>query len=151
MASKVDLKRDLVAQLGEQLAMARTAHAAASEGAVHEYIMNAQGVYELVWALGTERVYGCSESEYRRRGWASFHVSEGWEEASIARTRRYLAGETIEFTVQIRRMDGQLRWVGPEKGVVHLALAAVVNALWDLWAKAEGKPLWKLLSRPCHS
>jgi L-fuconate dehydratase len=47
-----------------------------------------------------------------------------------------------------RRMvgDSQLRWVGPEKGVLHLATAAVVNAVWDLWAKVEGKPLWKLLS-----
>ncbi len=42
--------------------------------------------------------------------------------------------------------DSQLRWLGPEKGVIHLATAAVVNALWDLWAKAVGKPLWKLLS-----
>src|SRR5919107_1357049 len=42
--------------------------------------------------------------------------------------------------------DSQLRWVGPEKGVLHLATAAVVNAVWDLWAKVEGKPLWKLLS-----
>jgi L-fuconate dehydratase len=41
--------------------------------------------------------------------------------------------------------DTQLRWVGPEKGVLHLATAAVVNAVWDLWAKVEGKPLWKLL------
>ncbi|HMM43647.1 MAG TPA: enolase C-terminal domain-like protein, partial [Thermomicrobiales bacterium] len=38
------------------------------------------------------------------------------------------------------------RWVGPEKGVIHLATAAVVNAVWDLWAKAEGKPLWKLVA-----
>jgi L-fuconate dehydratase len=47
-----------------------------------------------------------------------------------------------------RRMvgDTQLRWVGPEKGVLHLATAAVVNAVWDLWAKVEGKPLWKLLA-----
>ena len=47
-----------------------------------------------------------------------------------------------------RRMvgDSQLRWVGPEKGVLHLATAAVVNAVWDLWAKVEGKPLWKLLA-----
>src|SRR5574337_308795 len=36
--------------------------------------------------------------------------------------------------------DSQLRWVGPEKGVIHLATAAVVNAVWDLYAKAEGKP-----------
>jgi L-fuconate dehydratase len=42
--------------------------------------------------------------------------------------------------------DSQLRWIGPEKGVIHLATAAVVNALWDLWAKLEAKPLWKLLS-----
>ena len=41
--------------------------------------------------------------------------------------------------------DSHLRWVGPEKGVIHLATAAVVNALWDLYAKLEGKPLWKLL------
>lgn len=42
--------------------------------------------------------------------------------------------------------ESQLRWVGPEKGVIHLATAALVNAVWDLWAKAEGKPLWKLLA-----
>jgi L-fuconate dehydratase len=42
--------------------------------------------------------------------------------------------------------DSQLRWLGPEKGVVHLALAAIVNAVWDLYAKVERKPLWKLLA-----
>src|SRR3989441_1390977 len=42
--------------------------------------------------------------------------------------------------------DSQLRWIGPEKGAIHLATAAVVNAVWDLWAKVEGKPLWKLLT-----
>jgi L-fuconate dehydratase len=41
--------------------------------------------------------------------------------------------------------DSQLRWIGPEKGVIHLATAAVVNAVWDLWAKSEKKPVWKLL------
>ena len=41
--------------------------------------------------------------------------------------------------------DSQLRWVGPDKGVIHLATAALVNAVWDLYAKVEGKPLWKLL------
>src|SRR6476646_1780694 len=43
--------------------------------------------------------------------------------------------------------DDQLRWLGPEKGVVHLAAGALVNAVWDLWAKAEGLPLWQLLAR----
>jgi L-fuconate dehydratase len=42
--------------------------------------------------------------------------------------------------------DSQLRWVGPEKGVIHLATAAVVNAVWDLWAKIERKPLWRLVA-----
>ncbi len=41
---------------------------------------------------------------------------------------------------------GQLRWLGPEKGVIHLATAAVVNAVWDLWAKVEAKPLWRLVA-----
>jgi len=40
--------------------------------------------------------------------------------------------------------DSQLRWIGPEKGAVHLAAAAIVNAVWDLYAKSRGKPLWKL-------
>ncbi len=63
-----------------------------------------------------------------------------------------VVGQTLEsFTRDMagfwRRItgDSQLRWVGPEKGVIHLATAAVVNAVWDLYAKAEGKPLWKLL------
>ena len=42
--------------------------------------------------------------------------------------------------------DSQLRWLGPEKGVMHMAIGAVVNALWDLKAKREGKPLWALLA-----
>ncbi|MSP12050.1 MAG: L-fuconate dehydratase [Chloroflexi bacterium] len=42
--------------------------------------------------------------------------------------------------------DSQLRWIGPEKGAIHLATAAVVNAVWDLYAKVEQKPLWKLLA-----
>lgn len=42
--------------------------------------------------------------------------------------------------------DSQLRWLGPEKGVMHMAIGAVVNALWDLKARRAGKPLWKLLA-----
>ena len=42
--------------------------------------------------------------------------------------------------------DSQLRWIGPEKGAIHLALGAIVNALWDLYAKREGKPLWRLIT-----
>ena len=42
--------------------------------------------------------------------------------------------------------DSQIRWLGPEKGVVHLAAAAIVNAVWDLLAKRAGKPLWRYLA-----
>jgi L-fuconate dehydratase len=42
--------------------------------------------------------------------------------------------------------DSQLRWLGPEKGVMHMAIGAVLNALWDHAARREGKPLWRLLS-----
>jgi L-fuconate dehydratase len=63
-----------------------------------------------------------------------------------------VVGQTLEsFTADMgrfwRRMvgDSQLRWIGPEKGAIHLATAAIVNAVWDLWAKQVGKPLWKLL------
>ena len=42
--------------------------------------------------------------------------------------------------------DSQLRWIGPDKGAVHLATAAVVNAVWDLWAKSVGKPVWRLVA-----
>jgi L-fuconate dehydratase len=63
-----------------------------------------------------------------------------------------LIGRSLEaFTSDMRAFwryitgDSQLRWIGPDKGAMHLAVAAVVNAVWDLWAKVEGKPLWKLL------
>jgi L-fuconate dehydratase len=55
---------------------------------------------------------------------------------------------TAEFGAFHRRLtnESQLRWLGPEKGVVHLATAAIVNALWDLWAKHSRKPVWKLVA-----
>lgn len=42
--------------------------------------------------------------------------------------------------------DGQLRWLGPEKGVMHMAIGAVVNAIWDLRCRIEGRPLWRVLA-----
>ena len=61
---------------------------------------------------------------------------------------RTLASITEDFGGFWRALagDSQLRWVGPEKGVTHLALAAVVNAVWDLWGKVEGKPVWRLVA-----
>ncbi|MCH4562122.1 L-fuconate dehydratase [Halomonas sp. EGI 63088] len=49
------------------------------------------------------------------------------------------------FWRHITSGDSQLRWIGPDKGAIHLATAAIVNAIWDLWAKTEGKPIWKML------
>ncbi|KAF2157656.1 enolase C-terminal domain-like protein [Myriangium duriaei CBS 260.36] len=51
-------------------------------------------------------------------------------------------GKTWRYLVS----DSQLRWIGPEKGVIHLALGAVVNALWDLWAKTLDKPVWRIVA-----
>ena len=62
----------------------------------------------------------------------------------VGRTLESLASDMGAFW-DLLTGDSQYRWLGPEKGVVHLATAAVVNAVWDLYAKAEGKPLWKLL------
>src|SRR5436190_24392420 len=69
--------------------------------------------------------------------------------AAIEAYRHLVVGERLEaiaedFAGFWRRLasDSQLRWLGPEKGVIHLALAAIVNAVWDLYAKAERKPLW---------
>ncbi len=73
--------------------------------------------------------------------------------AAIRALKPLVIGKTLEsFTANMGafwRMitgDSQLRWIGPEKGAIHLATAAVVNAVWDLYAKVEGKPLWKLLA-----
>ena len=72
--------------------------------------------------------------------------------AAVAALRPFVVGRTLDSIVDDFAAfwyelvgDGQLRWVGPEKGVIHLATAAIVNAVWDLYAKVEGKPLWKLL------
>ena len=73
--------------------------------------------------------------------------------AAIELLAGHVVGRTLEDIAADMRgfwrslvADSQLRWLGPEKGVVHLATAALVNAVWDLYAKVEGKPLWKLLA-----
>ena len=85
----------------------------------------------------------------------TFTIGRGTEVcvAAIEALARHLVGARVEETVLDlaglwRRLvsDSQLRWLGPEKGVIHLATAALVNAFWDLHAKLEGKPLWKLLA-----
>ncbi|CAM3328264.1 L-fuconate dehydratase [Zobellia roscoffensis] len=85
----------------------------------------------------------------------TFTIGRGNElcAAAIQSLAPLVVGKTLEsFTADMGAFwkmitgDSQLRWLGPEKGVIHLATGAVVNAVWDLYAKAEGKPLWKLLA-----
>src|SRR5256884_7897839 len=84
----------------------------------------------------------------------TFTIGRGTEicVAAINAFAPFIIGRTLESLTedmaQFWRMmtgESQLRWLGPEKGVIPLATAAVVNAVWDLYAKAENKPLWKLL------
>jgi L-fuconate dehydratase len=74
--------------------------------------------------------------------------------AAIRSLESYVVGLDVEATLadlgafwKTLVHDSQLRWLGPEKGIMHMAIGAVVNALWDLKAKRAGEPLWRLLSR----
>ncbi|WP_026547899.1 L-fuconate dehydratase [Paenarthrobacter nicotinovorans] len=75
------------------------------------------------------------------------------EAAAIEALRHHILGREAEellddmgATWKLLVHDSQLRWLGPEKGVMHMAIGAVINALWDLKAKRAGLPLWDLLS-----
>ncbi len=63
----------------------------------------------------------------------------------VGRSLEEIFGEPVAFWRSLTA-DVQLRWLGPEKGVIHMAAGAIVNAVWDLRAKAEGKPMWRLLA-----
>ena len=71
--------------------------------------------------------------------------------AAIGALTPYLIGRPVDQDLgELWRElvhDSQLRWLGPEKGVMHMAIGAVVNAFWDLAAKRAGLPLWQLLAR----
>ncbi len=73
--------------------------------------------------------------------------------ATIEAMKHLMVGLTLEsFTADMGAFwrhitgDSQLRWIGPEKGAIHLATGAIVNAVWDLWAKVMGKPVWRLIT-----
>lgn len=72
--------------------------------------------------------------------------------AAIRALSALLKGVTVESLMAepvtlYRKLtgDSQLRRVGPEKGVIHLAAAAVINAVWDLWARIQKKPVWQVV------
>ena len=101
-------------------------------------------------------VYVTLETDGRHTGYGftftNGHGTEVGVAAARALARLVVGRELEEITADFRgfyhrlTQDPQLRWIGPEKGIVHMATAAVVNAIWDLWARREGKPVWKLLA-----
>ncbi|MBQ0978432.1 L-fuconate dehydratase [Micromonospora sp. M61] len=83
----------------------------------------------------------------------TFTIGRGNEvcRAAIEALVPYVVGldpDTVDLGAFARSLtqDSQLRWLGPEKGVMHLATAAVINAMWDLVAKRAGKPVWRYLA-----
>ncbi len=100
-------------------------------------------------------VYVTLETDGPLAGFGLTFTNGAGNEIGVAAARalgRLVVGRPLdEITADFRgfyhrlTQDPQLRWIGPEKGIVHMATGAVVNALWDLWARGEGKPVWKLL------
>jgi len=95
-----------------------------------------------------------TDSEFEGHG-LTFTLGRGTDlcVAALHYLSRFVAGAklgsiTEDFVAFSRRLtdDSQFRWLGPEKGVIQLACGAMINAVWDLYAKAEGLPLWRLLA-----
>ncbi|KAM4606609.1 mitochondrial enolase superfamily member 1 isoform 1-T1 [Polymixia lowei] len=99
--------------------------------------------------------YVVIDTDHGMKGYGlTFTVGRGTEivVCAVEALSGLVVGKSLEEIVsdfrgfyRLLTSDGQMRWIGPEKGVIQLATAAVLNAVWDLWARAEGKPLWKLL------
>ncbi|USP73502.1 uncharacterized protein yc1106_00776 [Curvularia clavata] len=110
--------------------------------------MNAAGDYSSAYCILH------TDSELKGHG-MTFTIGRGNEIVctAIAHLADRIKGHTLDSLVANwgktwRHLvnDSQLRWIGPEKGVIHLALGAVVNAIWDLWAKSLGKPVWRIVA-----
>ncbi|KAF1982708.1 mandelate racemase/muconate lactonizing protein-like protein [Aulographum hederae CBS 113979] len=110
--------------------------------------MNAAGDYSAAYCLLK------TDSEFTGHG-MTFTIGRGNEIvcAAIPLLANRIKGRTLDSLTENwgatwRHLvnDSQLRWIGPEKGVIHLALGAVVNAIWDLWAKTLGKPVWRVVA-----
>ncbi|MCO8275079.1 fuconate dehydratase [Actinoplanes sp. TRM 88003] len=81
----------------------------------------------------------------------TFTIGRGNEvcQAAIEALAPFVVGQSVDDLGEFARRlthDSQIRWLGPEKGVVHLAAAALINAAWDLAGKTAGKPVWQLLA-----
>jgi len=110
--------------------------------------MNAAGDYSSAYCILK------TDSDFTGHG-MTFTIGRGNDIvcAAIAHVADRLKGKTLSSLVadwgktwRYLVADSQLRWIGPEKGVIHLALGAVVNAVWDLWAKVLNKPVWRIVA-----
>ncbi|KID77879.1 L-galactonate dehydratase [Metarhizium brunneum] len=110
--------------------------------------MNAAGDYSSAYCILQ------TDSQYSGHG-MTFTIGRGNDIvcAAIVHVAERLKGKTLSSLVanwgktwRYLVSDSQLRWIGPEKGVIHLALGAVVNAVWDLWGKVLGKPVWRIVA-----
>ncbi|XP_071531045.1 mitochondrial enolase superfamily member 1-like [Panulirus ornatus] len=110
-------------------------------------------------AIHPDPDYSCAyviiytDTDFKGHG-ISFTIGRGTElvVAAVKSLAHLVVGKNLkdiydDFAATWRTLtsESQMRWVGPEKGVIHLAVAAIVNALWDLRARTQHKPLWKLL------
>ena len=95
-----------------------------------------------------------TDSEYEGHG-LTFTIGRGNDicVAAISAMKHLLVGIELDWIREdMGRFwrhitgDSQLRWIGPDKGAIHLATGAVVNAVWDLWAKEAKKPVWQLVA-----
>jgi L-fuconate dehydratase len=91
-----------------------------------------------------------TETELEGHGF-TFTIGRGNEvcRAAIDALAPMVVGQSVDDLGEFARRlthDSQIRWLGPEKGVMHLAAAALINAAWDLAAKAAGVPVWRLLT-----
>ena len=96
-----------------------------------------------------------TDTEHEGHGLA-FTIGRGNEVcvAAINSLAPMIVGKNMsEFTADMGKFqrfmeegDSQLRWIGPQKGAIHLATAAVINAVWDLWGKQVGKPVWRIVA-----
>ena len=100
--------------------------------------------------------YICLETEQGDTGYSLiFTLGRGNDVccAAVESMRHLVIGADLEdITASIGkfyddlRSDSQLRWLGPEKGVIHMAAGGIMNAVWDMWARSVNKPIWRLLA-----
>ena len=122
---------------------ARTSRTLAGSDAVHQD-PDYSGAYAVLETDGPHQGVGMTFTIGRGNDLCCAAI-EALAPLVVDRPLEELVGEGAGFWRRLTN-DGQLRWLGPEKGVIHLATAAIVNAVWDLRAKEAGLPLWQVIA-----